>query len=294
MSEAAWIEQALKRIRAFAYAPERQKPPERPKFGLALGGGFARGIAHLGVLRVLRENNVPIDYLAGTSVGALVATAYAAGSPLDEIIRVGCQTRFKDFAEWTLSWQGFAADMRLKKFLNRLTPLTRFDELRIPLAIAATDLTTAEAVYFTEGEIGPALCASCAYPGLFRPVEVNGRTLVDGFLTAPVPVDAVRRMGAGFVIAVYLPSFSLTEKPTNLLETVSRSFSILLAHTQNIWRPLADVTIEPDVSEFRWDDFVRTPDLVAAGERAARAKLPHILQALRELRPEPILEPASS
>jgi NTE family protein len=285
-----WLDQTVKRIRAFAYAPHPEKPPERPKIGLALGGGFARGIAHIGVLRVLEQNRIPIDYIAGTSVGALIAAAYAGGSTLAEMEQVGLSTRFKDFAEWTISWKGLASDSRLQRYLRRLTPVRRFEDLQIPLSIAATDLMTAETAFFTTGEIGPALCASCAYPGLFRPVEQDGKLLVDGFLSAPVPTEAVRRLGADFVIGVNLGGIVPGERATNLFEIISRSFSILMRYAEASWRPLANVVIEPDVVAFSWDDFARTPDLIAAGERATREALPKILEALRPPRPRPAPE----
>jgi NTE family protein len=286
-------DQTVKRVRQLGFAPLPQRTAPRPTIGLALGGGFARGIAHISVLRVFEENKVPVDYLAGTSVGALIAAAYAGGSTLEEMEQVGQATRFKDFAEWTISWQGLATDSRLKRYLRRLTPLRHFEDTRIPLSIVATDVLTSTSVYFTEGEIGPALCASCAYPGLFRPVEQDGRLLVDGFLTAPVPVDAVRRMGADFVVGVNLSGISTDERPTNLFEIISRSFSILMRSSEGSWRPLADVVIEPEVEQFRWDDFPRTPELISAGESAARAALPQILDAVRSSKPldagEPLL-----
>lgn len=284
-----WLDHAVERIRSFAYSAPAENPPERPKIGLALGGGFARGIAHVGLLRVFEQAHIPIDYLAGTSVGALIAAAYAGGSALDFMEQIGQSTRFKDFAEWTVSWQGLATDSRLQRYLRRMTPVRRFEELKIPLAIVATDLMSAEPVYFTKGEIGPALCASCAYPGLFRPVERDGRLLVDGFLTEPVPTKAVREMGADFVIGVNLPGSSREERPTNLFEIISQTFSVLIRYGEATWRPFADLTIEPDVAPFRWDDFPRTPELVAAGEAAALDALPKILAALEQ--PKPLAAP---
>lgn len=283
MGESAkWLNHAVERIRSFAHTPPAENPRPRPKIGLALGGGFARGIAHVGLLRVFEQAHIPIDYLAGTSVGALIAAAYAGGTPLELMERTGKSTRFKDFAEWTVSWQGLASDTRLERYLRRMTPVRSFHELRIPLTIVATDLMTAEPFYFTEGDIGPALCASCAYPGLFRPVELDGRLLVDGFLTAQVPVKAVRRMGADFVIGVNLSNFSRAERPTNLFEIVGQTFSVLARRGEAVWRPLTDLVIEPDVAEFRWDDFPRTEELVAAGERAALAALPQIRAVLEQ------------
>lgn len=291
-----WLDETVKRIRAFAYAPRPAKAPERPKIGLALGGGFARGIAHVGVLRAFEENKIPIDFIGGTSVGALIAAAYAGGSTLAEMEQVGLGTRFKDFGEWTISWKGLASDTRLQRYLRRLTPVRRFENLRIPLVIAATDLITAQPVYFTSGEIGPALCASCAYPGLFRPVEQNGRQLVDGFLAAPVPAEAVRKMGADFVVGVNLGGVVPGERSTNLFEIISRSFSILMLYAEAAWRPQADVVIEPNVIDFRWDDFPRTPELIASGETATRQVLPQILEALRppEPKPQPKPEPRAT
>src|ERR1700683_5606250 len=218
-----WIRKAASGLASFAYAGQGN----RPKVGLALGGGFARGIAHIGVLRVLEENEIPIDCIAGTSVGALIAATYASGTPLDEMERQGQATRFSDFGRWTLSRMGMASNERLEHFLHKFTSAEFFSQIKLPLAIVATDLTTGESVHFKDGEIGPALRASCAYPGLFLPVEYRGRILVDGFLTEAVPTEAVRRMGATVVIAVYLEPGELKEKPRNTIEVIGRSFSLI-------------------------------------------------------------------
>ena len=187
-----WLQSAVGRVREFAYAEPPAPPPERPRIGVALGGGFARGIAHLGVLRVLQEENIPVDYLAGTSAGALLAISYASGHTIPEIERQARATRFKDFGSWKLSWLGLASNQKLEHYPRKYLGVSTFEDLKIPLAIAATDLGTGKAVYFSHGPLGPALRASCAYPGMFVPVEIDGRMLVDGFLAAPVPVDAAR------------------------------------------------------------------------------------------------------
>src|SRR4029077_19959281 len=200
-----WLQGAVGRVREFAYAEQHTEPPPgRPRIGVALGGGFARGIAHLGVLRVLQEENIPVDYVTGTSAGALLAISYASGHTIAEITRQARATRFKDFGNWRLSWMGLASNQKLEHYPRKFLGVSTFEDLRIPLAIAATDLGKGEPVYFTKGPLGPALRASCAYPGMFVPVEMDGRTLVDGFLVAPVPVDALRNMGADVVIAVFL------------------------------------------------------------------------------------------
>ena len=272
----SWLQAAVDRVRAFAYR-KAERTPARPRLGLALGGGFARGVAHIGVLKALQENNIKIDCIAGTSVGALVAAMYASGARLEDMVAQAAATSFKDFGRWTLSWLGLATNTGLEDYLHRATPAERFEDLKIPLAIATTDLGTGEAVFYTHGEIGPPLRASCAYPGLFLPVEHEGRILVDGFLASPVPVDAARRLGADIVIAVFLDSGPADEKPGNMLDVIGRSFAIMQRHANKTWRYKSDIVIEPDVDHFVWDDFKKTPELIAAGEAATRAALPQII-----------------
>lgn len=266
----------MKGLRSFAYAGDA----DRPLVGVALGGGFARGIAHVGVLRALNENSIPIDFIAGTSVGALIAAAYASGSTSREMERQGSLTRFRDFGRWTISRMGMASNERLEDFLRKFTVLHRFEDMKIPLGIVATDLLTGKSAYFTSGEIGPALRASCAYPGLFLPIDVDGTVVVDGFLTESVPAACVRKMGAQVVIAVNLEPGLLHEKPRNTIEVISRSFSILQTTAHQPWRDATDVLIEPDVHDILWDEFVKTPQLVAAGMAATEAALPKIRAAM--------------
>jgi len=247
--------------------------------GLALAGGFARGIAHLGVLRVLREAGIPIDCVAGTSVGALIAVGYCAGASLEEMAKVGASTSFTDFGRWTPSWLGLATNQRMEKYLARFTPVKTFEELLTPLAIATTDISAGVSVYYSHGPVAPPLRASCAYPGLFVPIQFEGRTLVDGFLTAPVPVEGVLLLGADVVIAVYLEAGNI-EEPRTFTDVLSRSFNIIQRHGDLAWRTQADIIIEPDVKTFGWDDFSKTPEMISAGEAAALAALPEIRAAL--------------
>src|SRR5258706_8614709 len=253
----------------------------RPRIGLALAGGFARGIAHIGVLRVFREAGIPIDRVAGTSVGGLIGAGYCAGASLETVENIACETKFTDFGRWTPSWLGLATNQRMEQFLTRCSTIKNFEELRTPLAIAATDINAGLPVYYYQkGPIAPALRASCAYPGLFVPIQYDGRTLVDGFLTAPVPVEGTLLLGADIVIAVYLEAGNV-EEPRTFTDILSRSFNILQRHTDLTWRTQADVVIEPDVKPFVWDDFTKTPEMVAAGETAALAALPQIRAVLR-------------
>jgi len=266
------LRRAVRALRSFAYAGDDR----RPRVGIALGGGFARGIAHIGVLRVLEAHDIPIDVICGTSVGALVAATYASGTELGEMERQGAETQFRDFGRWTISRMGMASNERLEHYLHKFTTKHLFSEMNMPLVIVATDLIAGQTVYFTEGEIGPALRASCAYPGLFLPVEYGGRILVDGFLTELVPAVAARKMGADIVIGVHLEPGLLETAPRNTIEIISRSFSILQTSALQSWRAVTDVLIEPDVHHILWDEFSKTPQLVAAGEAAAQAAMPQI------------------
>lgn len=271
-----WLEKAGARFRAFAYGAEEVS---RPRVGLALAGGFARGISHIGIFRVLQEAGIQVDAVAGTSVGALIGAAYCAGVPLEVMERVGAATTFADFGRWTPSWLGLATNQRLEKYLERMTPLKKFEQLKIPLAVSTTDINAGVTVFYTQGALGPALRASCAYPGLFVPIQHEGRTLVDGFLTSPVPVEGASYLGADIIIAVYLEA-GMIEQPRTFTDVLSRSFNILQRHSDLAWRQQADIVIEPDVKPFAWDDFTKTPGLIAAGERAAIAALPQIRAAL--------------
>ena len=276
-----WVQAALERVRDFAYAerPAEAKLPARPKVGVALGGGFARGIAHAGVLHTLEQHGVPIDYIAGTSAGAMAGIAYASGLSFNEVVKRAAALRFGVFGQWRFSWLGLASNQRLEFYPKRHLNVSTFEELRIPVIIAATDLITGEPVYFDHGPLGPPLRASCAYPGLFQPVQYEGRTLVDGFVGATVPVEAVAKMGADVIIAVFLDS-EATVKPTNFTDVIGRSFTIIQRHADLAWRARSDVVIEPRVREFAWDDFAKTPQLIAAGAEATLAALPRVRSAI--------------
>jgi NTE family protein len=277
-----WLRSAVERVREFAYAERLpvHEPGREPKVGLALGGGFARGIAHLGVLHALVQNGIRIDCIVGTSAGALAGVAFASGLPFDEVVRRASAIKFGNFGQWRFSWMGLASNERLEFYPERYLGVKTFEELRYPLTIVATDLMSGEAVYYSHGPIGPPLRGSCAYPALFQPVEYEGRLLVDGFVAAAMPVDGAKKMGADVVISVVLEAESV-QKPRTVIDVIGRSFSIVRLQADQAWEAKSDVVISPKVREFAWDDFVKTPQLVAAGEEAAIAALPRIQEALR-------------
>ena len=255
--------------------------PPVPAIGVALGGGFARGIAHIGVLKVLEQEGIPIRVVAGTSVGALIGASYCSGLSIAEMEEVAHNTRFTSFARWTLSRYGFASNDRMVSFLNRTLKVKTFEELRIPLGVAATDFNTGEGVVFHSGQIIDPVRASCAYPGMFLPVEIRGRYLVDGMLSHPVPTRPVREMGADRVLAVHLKStWAKNGAPRHLFDVIGQSFAIAQDAMSAVWRQDADVVLEPEVGEFAYDDFKRADDLIRLGEVAMRKALPEVRQWL--------------
>jgi NTE family protein len=249
--------------------------------GLALGGGFARGFAHLGVLQVLEQNHIPISHIAGTSVGSILGAAYASGAPLARIIETCRTLRFRDIARWRVSRLGLASNQRLGNLIERVFESRRFEDLRIPLAVVATDLNSGEPVVFTQGNLVDAIRASCAFPGLFEPVEIGTRCLADGGLVAPVPTRAARDLGAAAVIGV---SVGMQDghrgAPTNIFQVVSRAVSAAQKHQLEIWERHADLVLRPDVQSLAWDDFDRADEAIAAGAAAALRALPRIEKLL--------------
>jgi NTE family protein len=248
-----------------------------PAIGVALGGGFARGIAHIGVLKVLEEEGIPVRMIAGTSVGAIMGAAYCSGLTIAELEEIAHKVRFTTFARWTISRFGFASNDRMVAFLKQHLKVHNFEDLRIPLGVTATDFNTGKGRVFTSGPIIDPVRASCAYPGMFLPVEIHGSWLVDGMLSYPVPTVPLREMGAERVLAVQLKGqWSKTNAPRHYFDVIGQSFAIAQEMMSSMWRSAADVVIEPDVAGFDYDDFKRADQLIRVGEQAMRRALPKV------------------
>ncbi|HWY42341.1 MAG TPA: patatin-like phospholipase family protein [Candidatus Sulfotelmatobacter sp.] len=258
------------------------RPAEpRPGIGLALGGGFARGFAHLGVLQVLEQNHIPVTHIAGTSVGSILGAAYASGAPLAKILATCRDLKFRDIARWRVSRLGLASNHRLSDLMDRVFEARQFEDLRIPMAVVATDLATCDPVIFTQGRLVDAIRASCAFPGLFEPVEIGTRCLADGGLVAQVPTVAARQLGAERVLAV---SVGMQDghrgAPKNIFQVVARAVSAAQKHQLESWERHADLVLRPDVQHLAWDDFERASDAIEAGVACATRALPRIKKLL--------------
>jgi NTE family protein len=255
----------------------RMRSGKPVRIGLALGGGFARGIAHAGILETFEKHNIPIHCITGVSAGSIVAAAYASGVTPAEIARAGCQMRFGDVGRWTLCRLGFLASERMQRFLSGLLKRYRFEEMRVPLGVIATDLCSGEPVEFRDrGDVFVPIRASCSYPGLFLPVPCEGRLLVDGAMAMEVPAMLARRLGATHVISAFLPAQAEAPPPRHVFEVVNRCFQIMNRRNEDGWRAVSDLVITPDVRDIGWDGFGCGPELLKAGEAAALEALPEI------------------
>ena len=267
-------------------------PPRHLKLGVALGGGFARGLTHIGVLKALEDAAIPIDFVAGTSVGAIIGACYCSGMSAAEMEEVARAARFKHFARWTLSRYGLCSNDRMTQFCARVLRVTNFEDLRTPLAVTATDFQTGEAVVFTKGPLVAPIRASCAYPGMFHPVEIDGRSYIDGMLAYAVPTTPLRAMGAERVLGIYLSAHWTQQRPPrHLFEVVGQCFSIAQARMSDLWKKDADLLVEPNVSGFTYDCFDHVGELIALGEAAVRAVVPQLRMLLNLPDPEVAIAP---
>lgn len=232
---------------------------------------MARGCSHVGVLRVLEENKIPVDMIAGTSVGSLIGGAYAAGLTPDQIEGLALKITWRDLGRVTVSRLGFYDNKRTEDYIRANFPVTEFDKTRIPFGAVATEIQTGKMVVFTEGSLPLAIRASCAMPIIYTPVFVNGRMMVDGGLVGHIPGSVVRMMGADVVIAVDVNSQHLPiPQPTHLLTVMSQALSIMGRSTVSYLYSDADVIIRPKIEHVRPDDLSQAAEMIKAGEEATR------------------------
>lgn len=253
---------------------------ERKKIGLALSGGGARGFAHLGALKALVENDVPIDVVSGTSAGSVVGGALAAGMSVDEIIELGKQIGWFSVTSFSYSPRGLLSNRPMGDFISKYFPVRTFEELTLPFAAVAYDLAASEEVVLSgTGDLITAIRASCAVPGVFVPViDKLGRTLVDGGVTSPMPTRAAKDLGADLLIAVDVLSCGSTFRytPRTLVGTIVQSAMTVVRTASIQQHHIADVVIEPQIAHIRPDEIGKREELMALGEQAALAKIDQI------------------
>ena len=250
------------------------------KIGLALSGGGARGFAHVGVLKALAENNIPIDVIAGTSAGSIVGGAFAAGMSADEVMKMASRVRWGNMVRPSLSPLGFLSNVPMGRFISEELPVSKFEEMPIPFAAVACDFATGDEVVFKDkGDLAFAIRASCAVPGVFAPLrQTDGRLLVDGGVISPTPVEALWGLGADVVIAVDLVACGATfrAEPRSALGMMFQSAMMLLRTASINQHYRADLVIVPQIAHLRPDQINKRDEFVALGYAAASESIASI------------------
>lgn len=260
---------------------------KRLKIGLALGSGGAKGLAHIGIIKVLEKNNIPIDFIAGSSVGAMVGGCYAALGDINEIEKMALTTnsrRMLSLIDPALSRGGLVHGEKIKKFFEQFVNGMDIENCKIPFLAVATDLKSGDYVVLKKGKLSHAIHASIAFPPVFRPVEIGSKSLCDGGLSMPVPADVVREMGADIVIAVNLDSYQkndIRKMGVVFFKVAQRSIWLLRHHLSVCNVKNADITITPNTGRIYWNKFINGKKSILAGEEAAKEILPQLKRLIK-------------
>lgn len=273
-----------------SFAPHEPRRTRRKKIGLVLGSGAARGFAHIGVIKALERNNIPIDFISGSSIGALVGGLYAVTKDIDYIEKLALDTdwiRMVKLFDPSFG-SGFISGDKVKEFIYKTLQGASFSECKIPFSVVATDIVAGEPVVFHEGDLASAIRASISIPFIFHTVSYKGKTLCDGGLSMPVPVSLVKEMGAEYVIAVDLESGYFKgkhQKPKdNLVDTGNNVVMLLTSHLAKENTQNADLVLDPSLGDVDWKSFgsrKTTADLIARGEKMMEDALPRYLETIK-------------
>jgi NTE family protein len=260
------------------------KQPAR--IALVLGAGASKGFAHIGVLKVLETNKIPIHMVVGTSAGSFVGSLYAYGYNAFQLQRMALSIERGDIVDLTIPDNGFIRGKLLENYVNKMINNTTLERLRIPFYPVATNIQTGQEVVFATGNTGTAVRASCSIPGIFRPVKIAGEYYVDGGVVSPVAVDAAKRLGADIVIAVDISADIDSDVPDNTIETILKSINIMYSKISGIQIAKADIIIRPKVGHIGSADFGKRHEAILEGEKAAIEVLPQIIAIIEKLKSE--------
>ncbi|MBT2756128.1 patatin-like phospholipase family protein [Mesobacillus foraminis] len=254
----------------------------RPKIGLALGSGGARGFAHLGVIKVLRDEGIPIDMIAGSSMGAMVGCFYGAGLDVDRLYKLSRAFKRKYYLDFTVPKMGFIAGKRVKELIRIFTHGKEIQELDIPVAVVATDLVSGEKVVFKDGPIADAVRASIAIPGIFTPEKLDGRLLIDGGVIDRIPVSVVKEMGADIVIAVDVSHVKTNAEITSIFDVIMQSIDIMQMELVSTREIASHIMIKPRVEMYSSRAFTNIDDIIANGEKETVKQIEKIKQVIEQ------------
>ncbi len=268
-----------------AALPVEPKSPRRAKIGLALGGGAARGFAHIGVIKVLESQGIVPDYVIGTSAGSLVGALYAAGNNGFALHKLALDMDEAAISDWSIPFfakaTGVLKGEALQNYVNTTVKNLPLEKLKISFAAVATDLNSGAPIVFRRGNTGAAVRASSAVPGMFQPVKIGDYSYVDGGLVAPVPVRFAREMGADFVIAVNISAQPDVQAANTSLDVLLQTFAIMGQSINRHELKDADILIQPKLGAMKGNDFASRNQAILAGEQAAQAVIAELRQKLK-------------
>lgn len=267
--------------------PETVKTPIKPaKIALVLGAGASKGFAHIGVIKVLESNKIPIHMVVGTSAGSFVGSFYAYGFNAYQLQKLALEIKKTDIVDLIFPDNGFIQGAKLETFVNKMLNNTVMEKLKIPFYAVATDIQTGEEVVFGKGNTGTAVRASCSIPGVFTPVKIGNKFYVDGGVVSPVAVDAAKRLGADVVIAVDISSDNQSPPPQTTIETLLQSVNIMYSKLAISQLAKAEIIIKPKVGHIASYDFDKRHEAIMEGEKAAIEVLPKINEIINKLKNE--------
>ena len=257
------------------------KPTKPPKIGLALGGGAARGFAHIGVLQVLEEQGIKPDLIVGTSAGSLAATLYAAGKTPTEMADLAMNMDESSITDWMFPGRSLMKGEALAKFVRASTANMQIENMRLPLGIVATDLNSGQPILFQRGDAGTAVRASSSVPGVFQPVKIGSREYVDGGLVSPVPVRYAKQMGADLIIAVDISSIPEGQPTKSAIDILMQTFNIMGHSISQYELKEADVVMRPKLAGIGSSDFSQRRLSILAGREAALTVLAQLKEKIQ-------------
>ena len=265
-----------------AETPQVPAPKKVPKLGLALGGGAARGFAHIGVIQVLEENGIKPDMVVGTSAGSVVAAFYASGKTGAQLQWLADSMDESQLTDWSVPFlsRGMLRGDALGRYVNTQLNGLRIEDVKMPLGIVATDLQTGDGILFQRGDISLAVRASSAVPSVFEPVRIGNKDYVDGGLVSPVPVRYARQMGAEIVIAVDISSRPEDAKTNDILKVLLQTFSIMGKSISQLEMAQAEVVVRPVMPDVGSTEFAARKKSIEAGRAAMKLALPALKAAL--------------
>jgi NTE family protein len=274
-----------------ACTTQQQQPTQKPaRIALVLGAGASRGFAHIGVLKILEANRIPVHMIIGTSAGSFVGSLSAYGFTAFQLQKIANTLDKSEIIDFTVPDNGFVKGERLEEYINAMVKNTPIEKMRIPFYAVAANIQNGQETVFSRGNTGTAVRASCSIPGIFKPVKIDGKMYVDGGVVSPIAVDAARRLGADIVIAVDISADIDARQPEGTIETILQSMGIMHSKISAIQLARADLIIRPKVGRIGSADFEKRLDAMMEGEKAAIEMLPQIQTIIAQLKQEKRLD----